>query len=106
MRIEREAVAGTLESSDVMVKVGPMLPPAPDGDSTRHIEISVTSSVMAQFGDTIRAVVRETVDTLGLTDGRILVEDKGALDCTIRARVQAACLRGSGSPDDVDWSAL
>ncbi|QQS01614.1 MAG: citrate lyase acyl carrier protein [Austwickia sp.] len=105
MRIEREAVAGTLESSDVMVKVSPR-PGSPDGHPTENLKIVITSTVLAQFGDAISAVVKETVDQLGLTHGRVVVEDKGALDCTIRARVQAACLRGSGSPDDVDWNAL
>lgn len=102
MHIEREAVAGTLESSDVMVRVAPM----PDHDAAPAVTILVTSSVMAQFGNAIRAVVTDTVERLGLTDGQVIVEDKGALDCTLRARVQAACLRGSGAPDDLDWSRL
>lgn len=102
MRIVQAAVAGTLESSDVMVRVSP----APPEQEREHVDVVVTSSVMAQYGDAITAVVHDTLDRLGLRAGQVVVEDKGALDCTLRARVQAACLRGSGSPDDIDWGAL
>lgn len=101
MHITTEAVAGTLESSDVIVRVAPM-----DAQTEEPRKVVITSSVMAQFGDAIDAVVRETLNLLDVRSGRIVVEDKGALDCTIRARVQAACLRGSGSVDDVDWGRL
>ncbi|GAB78596.1 citrate lyase subunit gamma (acyl carrier protein) [Austwickia chelonae] len=101
MRIDREAVAGTLESSDVIVRVAPA-----GKDTEATLEVLVISNVMAQFGDAIREVVDDTLTRLGVESGRIVVEDKGALDCTIRARVQAACLRGSGAPEDVDWSRL
>ncbi|WP_116112225.1 citrate lyase acyl carrier protein [Austwickia chelonae] len=101
MRIDREAVAGTLESSDVIVRVAPV-----GEDTEATLEVLVISNVMAQFGDAIREVVDDTLTRLGVESGRIVVEDKGALDCTIRARVQAACLRGSGAPENVDWSRL
>lgn len=94
MRIEKDAVAGTLESSDLMVKVSP--------HST--LDISISSTVMAQFGDQIRAVVTATLAELGVEQGSVIVEDKGALDCTIRARVQGAISRASDG--SIDWSVL
>ncbi|MBW3085014.1 Citrate lyase acyl carrier protein [Austwickia sp. TVS 96-490-7B] len=100
MQIIQPAVAGTLESSDLMVRITP--PDRPDG----AMEVVVTSTVMAQFGDAIREVVSSTLQDLGVHAGHVLVEDKGALDFTIRARVQAACLRGSGAPDAIDWARL
>ena len=96
MKIVKEALAGTLESSDLMVKVAPL-----DGS----LEIVINSEVMRQFGVQIRKVVDETLGKLGVTDGVIVIEDKGALDCAIRARVQAAVLRG-GDIQTLDWSAL
>jgi citrate lyase subunit gamma (acyl carrier protein) len=96
MRIVKEALAGTLESSDLLVKV------APGGGS---LEVVINSEVMRQFGIQIRKVVDETLHKLGITDGIIVVEDKGALDCAIRARLQAAVLRGAEC-QDLDWSAL
>ena len=90
MKIVKEALAGTLELSDLMVKVAPL-----DGS----LEIVINSEVMRQFGVQIRKVVDETLGKLGVTDGVIVIEDKGALDCAIRARVQAAVLRGRRHPN-------
>ena len=96
MKIVKEAVAGTLESSDVLVKVAP---------SEGTLEVVVTSEVEPQFGAQIRAVVDETLVRLAISEGIVLVEDKGALDCTIRARLQTAVLRG-GAAQGLDWSVL
>jgi citrate lyase subunit gamma (acyl carrier protein) len=96
VRISKDAMAGTLESSDLIVKVAPR-------DIGR--EVVIISSVMSQFGDQINEVVTDALDKLGLSAGEIVIEDKGALDCTIRARVQAAVLRGA-EVDTPDWSAL
>ena len=81
MEIGRPAVAGTLESSDcqVMVEKG-------DGG----IDFSLNSVVIHQYGNQIRRVVLETLERLGVENVRISIVDKGALDWTIRARVEAA----------------
>lgn len=97
MKVTKEAIAGTLESSDLLVKV------APSGKKTR--EIVVRSEVIKQFGKQINRVVTETLDKLGLSEGSIVIEDKGALDCVIKARVEAAVLRGVGSPE-LNWGKL
>ena len=89
MKVIKEAIAGTLESSDVLVKV------APSDKGTR--EIVLKSEVMKQFGKQIRLVVADTLDSLSVSAVAIVIEDKGALDCAIRARVQAAVLRGADS---------
>ena len=78
MQIEKNAMAGTLESSDALVTVEP-------GEG--GVELELSSSVMNQYGRQIRATVLETLDRLGVTQGRVTVVDKGALDCTIKARV-------------------
>jgi citrate lyase subunit gamma (acyl carrier protein) len=97
MKIVKEALAGTLESSDLLVKVMPL--PAD------RVEVVIKSEVMHQFGEQIRKVVSQTLQQLGLLSGQIVIEDKGALDCAIRARVQAAILRGA-SVEQLDWSKL
>lgn len=96
MKIIKAAVAGTLESSDLMVKVSP---------SAGGLEVVVNSEVMRQFGHQIRLVADETLRKLGVTDGTIVIEDKGALDCAIRARLQAAVLRGA-EVEELNWSQL
>ncbi|HOA89187.1 citrate lyase acyl carrier protein [Propioniciclava tarda] len=94
MRIEVDAVAGTLESSDALVRVSP----------AEELRIEVTSTVEAQFGAEIRRTVAEQLDRLGVTEGLISVQDKGALDFVIRARVQGAVLRGAQARPD--WRKL
>ena len=81
MDLRKAATAGTMESNDIMVT----LEPAEAGG----IQIDLTSNVLQQFGAQIRSVITET-----LTESAV---DKGALDCTIRARVTAALFRSAGS---------
>ena len=53
-------------------------------------------AVAQLFGEQIKKVIDETATGLGLADARIRAIDKGALDCTIRARVTAAVVRATG----------
>ena len=54
------------------------------------------AAVAAQFGRQIRQVIEETLTEFGLEDADIKAVDKGARDCTIRARVTAAAVRATG----------
>ncbi len=94
MRIVTEAIAGTLESSDALVRVTP----------SDELQIEVKSTVQAQYGSRIREVVQETLDKLGVIEGLISVDDKGALDFVIAARVEGAVARASR--DAIDWRTL
>lgn len=88
MEIQRIAVAGTMESSDVYVELEP-------GDG--KIEIALESVVAKQFGDAIRETVLEVLQEQGIQSAKVRVVDRGALDCVIRARVEAAVMRGKES---------
>ncbi len=95
MVIQTPAMAGTLESSDAQVTVEP---------GKNGIELALTSSVMNQYGRQIRATVLETLDRLGVSSARVTVVDKGALDCTLKARVECAVFRSCGrSAADIPW---
>lgn len=85
--IVRRASAGTLESSDAYVELEP-------GEG--GLEIAVDSVVEAQFGDDIRASVRDVLREMGVERARVRVVDRGALDCVIRARVETAVERAKG----------
>ena len=87
--IKQKAHAGTLESSDIYVEIAP----AEAGSGT---VLNLTSVVMQQFGPEIEAVIRETLAGLGVEDAQLTVSDRGAVDCTIRARVETAVCRGKG----------
>ena len=82
----KNAVAGTLESGDIMIQIAP-------GDG---LQVDLQSSVEAQFGRQIKALITETLTGLGISNASIKATDKGALDCTIRARVTAAAVRATG----------
>ncbi|QIE25454.1 Citrate lyase acyl carrier protein [Caballeronia sp. SBC1] len=97
MQIIKEAIAGSLESSDLLVNIGP----APDG----KLEIVLRSAVIKQFGAQILQVVEDTLARMDVTSGSVVIEDKGALDCVIRARVQTATLRACGI-DHLAWEQL
>lgn len=94
MIIRKPAAAGTLESCDAQVSIEP---------SDSGIELEIDSVVISQYGRRIREVVMETLERLEVTHGKIRVVDKGALDCTLRARVEAAVYRASGQTEPVLW---
>lgn len=86
MEIKHGAMAGTLESSDIMVTI------LPNSDG---IQIDLTSSVEQYYGDSIRATMHRTLEALGVSSARIEAVDHGALDCTIQARLTTAVRRAS-----------
>ena len=93
MELKKTAVAGTMESSDIMVTVEPR--------EHGGIVLELTSSVMKQYGRRIEQVIRETAAELGVEHALIRAVDKGALDCTVRARAAAALFRAAESENDV-----
>ncbi|MDB1126154.1 citrate lyase acyl carrier protein [Vibrio algarum] len=97
MHIKQRSYAGTLESSDLLVEVLP--------SETDTLDIELTSSVEKQFDELILKVITDTLNELGVTVATVVVNDKGALDCVIRARVQAAVMRASGS-EEINWSVV
>lgn len=85
----KTAHAGTLESGDILVQIFP-------AEAGAGLTINLESSVAFQFGNQIKKVITETLTESGITDAVVNATDKGALDCTIRARVTAAAVRASG----------
>ena len=97
MEIKKTAMAGTLESSDAQVTVEP-------GEG--GIELLIESSVMYQYGRRIRTVALETLNRLGVTNARVTIFDKGALDCTIKARVECAIYRSNEITEQLPWGGV
>lgn len=97
MVIEKASVAGTLESSDAQITVEP-------GEG--KVELTIESSVIHQFGRQIRAVVLETLERLDVKDVKVKVVDKGALDCTLKARVECAVYRSCGITENLPWGGV
>ena len=98
MKIQKPAVAGTLESSDVQITVEP---------GNGSVELELSSSVMNQYGRQIKETVLATLERLEVNDARVTVVDKGALDCTIAARIECAVFRSCGASDkNLPWGGM
>ena len=83
MKLVKAAMAGTMEPSDVMVKVEP----------ADDLTIDLESNVAKQFGASIKATVLEVAKKMAITGATIKLVDHGALDFTIRARLETALKR-------------
>lgn len=90
MEIIQSGVSGTMESSDIMIMVD-------KGD--KGINIDLDSPVKKQFGKHIKEVIVDCTKRLNITDANIKVIDKGALDCTIKARCETALYRACDCKD-------
>jgi|Wag4MinimDraft_11_1082651.scaffolds.fasta_scaffold12972_2 citrate lyase subunit gamma (acyl carrier protein) len=87
MEINKAASVGTLESSDVLISIQP----------DNGIKIEVESDVMKQYGDRIERIVKDTINSFKIENIHIKVKDQGALDYTIKARLETALKRASES---------
>lgn len=85
--ILQRATAGTMESSDAYVEIEP---------NENGLEINLESVVLQQFGQDIHQSIRAVLSQYDISNARVTVVDRGALDCVIRARVETAILRGEG----------
>ena len=94
LEIKKTASAGTLESSDVMVTVGPN----PEGG----LKVTIDSPVLALYEEQMRKAVTDAAADTGVKDAEIALNDHGAIDCVIRARVMAALCRGA--EEAYDWA--
>lgn len=85
MTIQKLATAGTLESSDALVTLEP----------ADTVEITLQSTVIEVFEQDILKCIRDTLANLGVTGAKVSVQDKGAFDCTLAARLEAAVYRAT-----------
>ena len=78
------ASAGTYESSDCTVTV----------EKNNTLEVNIESIVFEQFGDQIKAVILNTLKENNITNIKVDIFDKGALDFTVKSRLETALKRG------------
>lgn len=99
MEILREGSAGTAESGDARVTVRP--------NPGKGLALGVGGPSVPRYGQAIREAALATLAALGVAEGDVTIEEKGALDATIRARLAAAACRASGAEAaEVPWEAL
>ena len=80
----KKASCGTMESSDAYMELEPI---------AAGVQIDLQSVVEHQFGDSIRALAAEMLQEEGVENVRLSIVDRGALECTLRARLETLIAR-------------
>ena len=97
MEIIEKASAGTIDKCDCLVTVS-----KGEGD----IKINLSSKVLYQYGDSIRNTILQTLKKLDINDVTVDVEDMGAFEYVIVARLEAAIYRSQKQMDQIPWGEL
>ena len=97
MQLNHTAIGGTEDSGDVLVEVSP---------GTGKLELEINSKVLVLYGESIKKSVLETLSRLKVTDAKVVVKDKGAVDQTIRARLVTAIFRAADMKENLPWGDL
>ena len=63
MQLKKTAVAGTMESGDIMITIEPK--------DAGGVDLDLSSNVMQQYGRQIEAVIRETLSGLGIENAAV-----------------------------------
>ena len=97
MEIKETASAGTIEKCDCLVTVS-----KGEGD----IKINLSSKVLYQYGDSIINTILQTLKKLDVNNVTVDVEDMGAFEYVIVARLEAAIYRSQKQMDQIPWGDL
>lgn len=97
MEIKETASVGTIDKCDCLVTVS-----KGDGD----IKINLSSKVLYQYGDSIKNTILQTLKKLHINDVTVDVEDMGAFEYVIVARLEAAIYRSQKQMDQIPWGDL
>ena len=83
MKITKNGMAGSLESSDCLVVLSPF--------ESRNVVLN--SVAEKRFGTHLHSLINEILDEFEVESGTIEITDRGALDYCIRARIACAIQR-------------
>ena len=82
------AKAGFDDKGDVVVNISPV-------KKGTGIQLEIASKVESMFGEQIEASVRDVLGSKGIADAKVVLNDVGALDYVIRARLITAIERAT-----------
>ncbi len=85
MEILKPAMAGSVESNDILIKVS----------KGNGVVIELESQFKKQYGDDIVNVIKSVLEEQGVENVLVEATDKGAIDFTIKARVLTALKRAT-----------
>ena len=94
----KAAMAGTLDSCDIQVRIEEAM--------DLKNEIFLKSVVEQQFGAHILGLIEGVLKKHSVDGVVVQAVDRGALDCTIIARVESAVMRYKGLEDFTDWEVI
>lgn len=97
MEIQKTASAGTTEKCDCLVTVS-----KGSGDRT----VRLKSKVLYEYGDRMVALVHQCLTKMGIQDALVEVEDMGAFDHILVARLQTAVYRSQDKTENIPWGEL
>lgn len=97
MEIKETASAGTIDKCDCLVTAS-----KGEGD----IKINLSSKVLYQYGDSIRNIILQTLKKLHINDVTVDIEDMGAFEYVIVARLEAAIYRSQKQMNQIPWGDL
>ncbi|GAB1485258.1 citrate lyase acyl carrier protein [Aminivibrio sp.] len=83
---DRRGQAGSLESCDALVVVEL-------SDEKKGLLLELDSPSLLSYEEDMKSAVIETLCSLGVADALVKIQDRGSLDCTLRARVETAARR-------------
>lgn len=86
LKVRQRGQAGLAEKNDILITIEP-------GEPGIGLDIVVKSPVFCEFGRHITETVENVLKDHRIEDAIVLVDDKGALDFTIRARCETALRR-------------
>ncbi|GAA0121789.1 MAG: citrate lyase acyl carrier protein [Clostridium argentinense] len=85
-------IAGNEKSDDVLVKV--------QLDGVEGITIDIKSKIKKIFGKHMETAIKEALKELNVENAKVELEDFGALDFVIKARVKTAVKRARGDKNE------
>ena len=83
VKLVKTGQAGSQNKGDLVVTVKPR-------KKGTGLKLDITSSVGKLFGKSINTTVTTKLDELGVKDAIVKIQDDGALDYVIKARLEAA----------------
>ena len=85
--IKTASVGNVDQNADCVITIEP---------GKNGLELELQSLVAAQYGDAIKASTMDELKKYGIENAKLTIVDRGAIDCVLRARLEAVIKRGMG----------
>ena len=83
--VKKATVGQEKQNADCVITIEP---------AKKGIELNFSSLVGVQYGDDMKKTIYDELEKYGITDAKVTVVDRGAIDCVLRARLETVIKRG------------